>query len=102
MLLIDQDRSAAVSPRRAEVHPAVGTLAAVVAVGLAVVAFGVAVVDGPLPVEVVRPIIVGLWALAGGLVAVRRPHDRSAAVILAGAVIGGIGSLAAAVDEHHS
>jgi signal transduction histidine kinase len=98
MLLIDRDRAGAVTRPRTELPPVLG----LVAVVLAVVAFGVAVADGPLPVEVVRPVIVVLWAAAGVVVAVRRPHDPTAAIVLVGALVGGVGSVAAAVDQHGS
>ena len=71
-----------------------------VAAALAVAALAVAVVDEPQAVEIVRPFLVGLWALAGAVLSVRRSSDRVAPIALAGAVVGGVGSLAAAIDAH--
>ena len=58
--------------------------------------------DDPLPVEIVRPAVVVLWAVAGLVLGVRRRHDRLAPIVLLGAILGGAGSLAATMIEHRS
>jgi signal transduction histidine kinase len=82
----------------AELRPPLCLLAACVAAGFAVAALVVAAFDDPHAVEIVRPVLVGLWALAGSVLGVRRSSDRLAPIALAGAVVGGVGSLAAAID----
>ena len=69
---------------------------------LAVAALWVAATDDPLAVELVRPAVVAVWALAGLILGLRRRHDRLAPIVLAGAVVGGVGTLAAAVVEHRT
>ncbi len=81
----------------AALAPAVCLLAAPLAGVLALAALVVAVGDGPLAIEVVRPFVVGLWAAAGAFLGVRRRNDRLAPIVLAGAIAGGAGTLAAAL-----
>src|SRR5262245_29869520 len=103
-LLVDAEAAAADARARtrSELRGVLCLLAAPVAVGLAVAAFIVAALDQPHGVELVRPVLVVLWAVAGALLAVRRRQDRLAPIVLAGAVVGGVGSLAAAIDAHHT
>ena len=69
---------------------------------LAVAGLWVAATDDPLAVELVRPAVVAVWALAGLVLGLRRRHDRLAPIVLAGAIVGGVGTLAAAVVEHRT
>ena len=62
----------------------------------------IAAADGPSPVEIVRPVLVVLWAAAGLLLGLRRRHDRLAPIVLGGALVGAIGTLAAAMIAHRS
>ena len=82
--------------------PAYCLLVAPVAIALAVAGAVVAIGDDPLPVELVRPVVVALWAAAGVALGIRRRHDRLAPIVLGGAVVGGFGTLAAAMVEHQS
>ncbi|HEX9258986.1 MAG TPA: histidine kinase [Acidimicrobiales bacterium] len=84
---------------QAELRPAWCLAAAPVAIAIAVAAVLVAL-DDLLPVEVVRPAVATLWALCGGVLAVRRRHDRLAPLLLLGAGMGAVGSLAAALLRH--
>jgi signal transduction histidine kinase len=82
--------------------PAIGiVLVAAVATAMAGAGLVVAVADGPLVIEVVRPAVVALWAVAGAVLAMRRT-DRLGAIIAAGAVAGGAGTWAAAAAEHQT
>ncbi|MGI9052086.1 MAG: GAF domain-containing sensor histidine kinase [Ilumatobacteraceae bacterium] len=90
------------APVFAPLRPAWCLLTVPVAVGLAGVGLAIAAVDDPLPVELVRPAIVALWALAGLMLGLRRRHDRLAPITLAGAIAGGVGTLAAAMTEHRT
>ena len=76
--------AAAATPTFAELRPAYCLLAAPLAVILAGAALVIAVTDGPTPVEIVRPILVVLWAIAGLLLGLRRRHDRLAPIVLGG------------------
>jgi signal transduction histidine kinase len=98
----DRRPSAVVAAEPTPLRPVVCVAAAPVAIGLAVAALVVAALDQPRAVELVRPALVILWAVAGGLLAVRRPHDRLAPIVLTGAIAGGVGCLAAAIDTHHT
>ena len=91
-------RVAATADVDAELRPGVCLAVAAAAGGLAVAALAVAAVDDPHAVEIVRAVLVALWALAGAALGVRRPSDRLAPIALAGAVVGGVASLAAAID----
>ena len=86
----------------APLRPAYCLLVAPVAIALAIAGAIVAIGDDPLPVELVRPVIVALWAAAGLALGIRRRHDRLAPIVLGGAVVGGFGTLAAAMVEHQS
>jgi signal transduction histidine kinase len=83
-------------------RPAYCLLAAPIAAGFAVAGALVAVTDEPLPVEIVRPGVVALWAVAGLVLGLRRRHDRLAPIVLAGAIVAGVGSLAATIVEHRT
>jgi len=83
-------------------RPAYCLLAAPIAVALAIAALVVAAIDDPLPAELVRPVVVVAWAVAGLMLGVRRRHDRLAPIVLAAAIAGGVGSLAAAMIEHRA
>ena len=91
--------NAAAAPVFPALRPAYCLLAAPVAGALAIAGAAVAAMDEPLAVEIVRPGIVVLWAVAGLVLGVRRRHDRLAPIVLAGALIGAAGSLAATVDR---
>ena len=84
----------------AELRPAYCLLAAPLAVILAGAALAIAVTDGPAPVEIVRPALVVLWAIAGLLLGLRRRHDRLAPIVLGGSIVAAIGTLAAATIVH--
>ncbi|HWM18118.1 MAG TPA: histidine kinase [Ilumatobacteraceae bacterium] len=83
-------------------RPTYCLLAAPIAAALAVAGAAVAVVDDPLAVEIVRPGVIVLWAVAGLVLGVRRRHDRLAPIVLAGSIVGAVGSLAATIVEHQS
>ncbi|MET0907970.1 MAG: hypothetical protein ABWZ99_00760, partial [Ilumatobacteraceae bacterium] len=90
-----------VTEAHAELGPAWCLLAAPVAVGLAIVGLVVAGGDdGPTPTQVIGAILVGLWAAAGVLLGVRRRQDRLGPIVLAGAVCGGVLSLAQSLESH--
>ena len=84
----------------AELRPAYCLLAAPLAVILAGAALTIAIADGPSPVEVVRPVLVLLWAAAGLLLGLRRRRDRLAPIVLGGSIVAAIGTLAAAMIAH--
>ena len=90
------------APDFAPLRPAWCLLTVPVAGALAVAALWVAATDDPLAVELVRPAVVAVWALAGLILGLRRRHDRLAPIVLAGAIVGGVGTLAAAVVEHRT
>ena len=71
------------APTFAPLRPAYCLLVAPVAVVLALAGLVVAAGDDPLPVELVRPFVVALWALAGLALGIRRRHDRLAPIVLA-------------------
>ena len=102
MIALDRDTPATASPTAAdaatfaELGPAYCLLGAPLAVALASIGLVIAVVDGPTAVEIVRPILVVLWASAGLLLGLRRRRDRLAPIVLGGAIVGAIGTLAAA------
>ncbi len=83
-------------------RPAYCLLAAPVSVVLALAGAIVALGDDPLPIELVRPLVVALWAAAGLALGIRRRHDRLAPIVLGGAVVGGAGTLAAAMLQHRT
>jgi signal transduction histidine kinase len=93
---------AGVTPAFAPLRPAYCLLVAPLAIALALAGLTVAVGDEPLAVELVRPFVVASWAVAGLALGVRRRHDRLAPIVLGGAVVGGAGTLAAAVLEHRT
>ena len=90
------------TPAFAPLRPAYCLLVAPVAVALALAGLAVAASDEASALELVRPFVVALWAVAGLALGVRRRHDRLAPIVLAGAVVGGAGTLAAAMVEHRS
>ena len=67
---------------------------------LAGAALVIAATDDPSPVEIVRPALVVLWTAAGLLLGLRRRRDRLAPIVLGGALVGALGSLAAAILAH--
>ena len=90
------------APAFAPLRPAYCLLVGPIAVALALVGLAVAASDEASAVELVRPFVVALWAVAGLALGVRRRHDRLAPIVLAGAVVGGAGTLAAAMVAHRS
>jgi signal transduction histidine kinase len=56
----------------------------------------------PTEPEVVRAVLVALWATAGVMLSIRRPASRSGPLVLLGATIGSVGALCGAVDAHRS
>ncbi len=107
-MVITLDRDAQVSAATtspsafAEMHPAYCLLGASLATALAGAGLVTSAVDGPSAVEIVRPILVVLWAAAGLLLGLRRRHERLAPIVLGGAIVGSVGTLAAAVIAHRS
>ena len=88
------------APAFAELRPAYCLLGAPLAAVIAGPALVIAATDGPSPVEVVRPILVTLWAAAGLLLGVRRRRDRLAPIVICGTLVGAIGTLTAAMTAH--
>lgn len=72
----------------------VGALLAVLAIGLAAYAAIVTISDDQ-AAELMRASVLMLWALAGASLAIRRPHEPVGLIVLAGAVVGAIGSVGA-------
>jgi signal transduction histidine kinase len=58
--------------------------------------------DPPTSHEVVRAVLVALWAVAGGLMCRRRRQTANGPIVLVGATIGGIGALCASLGAHRS
>jgi signal transduction histidine kinase len=73
-------------------------LATVPAVTLALVA-GL-LTEEPSATEVVRSLLIALWAVAGAVLATRRPHEHIGSLVLVGATIGGVGALCSALDQY--
>ena len=76
-----------------------------VALALPAVALAVAsllVGSEPSAAEVVRAVLVVLWAAAGATLTTRRRHSRLGPIVLGGATVGGLGALANAVASHHA
>jgi signal transduction histidine kinase len=80
--------------------PLVGVIAALPAVGLAIGSLLVG--SKPTAAEVVRAVLVVLWAAAGMALLVRRRQTRLGPLVLVGATIGAVGALASAVDSHRA
>jgi len=78
-------------------RPAVCLLAASCAIAAGAVAFVMA--DAPEPVEVVRFVLVVVWAVAGGVVGIRRRTDRLGPIMLGGAATGTVAMLADAAEQ---
>jgi signal transduction histidine kinase len=74
-------------------------LAALVAVGLSVTAIVIAATHDPTPDQIVGPLVVVLWALAGVALGVRRRSDRLGPIVLGGAVLGGVLAVAIALVD---
>ncbi len=85
----------------AELRPGYCLLGALVATVIAVGSLVVAAAD-PSPVEIVRPVLVALWAAAGVLLGLRRQRDRLAPIVIAGSIVASVGTLAAAMLAHRS
>ena len=86
---------AATSGDPAELKPAWCLLAAPVAIGLAFAGVVVSLdTDGPTATQIVGVILVALWAAAGSALGVQRRQDRLGPIVLAGAIVGGVTSLA--------
>ena len=107
MILLDRDRAATAAPTAAdasttvsELRPAYCLLGAPLAGVIAGVALAIAAADGPSAEEIVRPILVVLWAGAGLLLGLRRRRERLAPIVLGGAIVGAVGTLAAAMLAH--
>ncbi len=89
------------TPKQSELKPAWCFLAAPLAGGLAIAGLVVSGGDGgATPTQVVGAVLVGLWAVAGVLLGLRRRQDRLGPIVLAGAVAGGALCLAQALDAH--
>src|SRR5262245_25589386 len=80
--------------------PLVGVVAALPAVALAIGSLLVG--SSPSSAEVVRAVLVILWAAAGMALLVRRRQTRLGPLVLVGATIGGVGALASAIDSHRA
>ena len=109
VIALDRDAPAPAAPAPAgaspfaELRPAYCLLGAPLAVVVAGAALIIAAADGGASaVEIVRPVLVVLWAAAGLLLGLRRRRDRLAPIVLGGAVVGAFGTLAAATIEHRS
>ena len=85
----------------AGLRPGYCLLGALVATVIAVGSLVVAAAD-PSPVEIVRPVLVALWAVAGVLLGLRRQRDRLAPIVIAGSIVASVGTLAAAMLAHRS
>ena len=79
---------------------AMGVALALPAVALAVVSLLVG--SEPSAAEVVRAVLVVLWAAAGATLTTRRRHSRLGPIVLGGATVGALGALANAVASHHA
>ena len=85
----------------ARLGPAWCFLAAPAAAALAVAGLIIGAGDGgPTPTQIIGAILVGLWAAAGIFLGLRRPQDRLGPIVLAGAVAGGVLSLAQSLTAH--
>ena len=76
-----------------------------IALALPAVALAVAsllVGSEPSAAEVVRAVLVVLWAAAGATLTTRRRHSRLGPIVLGGATVGALGALANAVASHHA
>ena len=106
VITLDRDAQVSAAPTSpsafAELRPAYCLLGASLATALAGAGLVTSAVDGPSAVEIVRPILVVLWAAAGLLLGLRRRHERLAPIVLGGAIVGSVGTLAAAVIAHRS
>jgi signal transduction histidine kinase len=108
VIALDRDVPATASPAAAgastyaELRPAYCLLGAPLAGVLAGVALWIAAAGGPSAVEIVRPILVVLWAAAGLLLGLRRRRERLAPIVLGGALLGAVGTLAAATLAHRA
>jgi signal transduction histidine kinase len=58
--------------------------------------------SAPTSQEIVRAVLVLLWAISGAILTIRRPHSRSGPLVLLGATIGSIGALCGALDAHRA
>ncbi len=108
VIALDRDVPAPASPATAgastfaELRPAYCLLGAPLAAVIAGAALAIAAADGPSAVEIVRPILVVLWAAAGLLLGLRRRRERLAPIVLGGALVGAVGTLAAAMLAHRA
>ena len=109
VIALDRDPPGTASPAAAdasttfaELRPAYCLLGAPLAGVIAGVALAIAAADGPSAVEIVRQILVVLWAAAGLLLGLRRRRERLAPIVLGGALLGAIGTLAAAMLAHRA
>ena len=108
VIALDRDVPVPTSPASAgastfaELRPAYCLLGAPLAGIIAGAALVVAAADGPSAVEIVRPILVVLWATAGLLLGLRRRRARLAPIVLGGALLGAVGTLAAAMLAHQA
>ena len=107
VIALDRDRPATAAPTAAdastmfsELRPAYCLLGAPLAGVIAGVALAIVASDGPSAVEIVRPVLVVLWAAAGLLLGLRRRRERLAPIVLGGALLGAVGTLAAAMLAH--
>jgi signal transduction histidine kinase len=107
VIALDRDVPATASPAAgastyAELRPAYCLLGAPIAAVIAGAALAIALAGGPSAVEIVRPILVVLWAAAGLLLGLRRRRERLAPIVLGGALLGAVGTLAAAMLAHRA
>ena len=78
-------------------RPAFCLLAAPCAIAAGAVAL--AMVDEPEPVDIVRFVLVVVWAVSGGLVGIRRRTERLGPIVLAGAGTGAVAMFADAAEQ---
>ena len=81
-------------------RPVLGFAAALPAIALAIGSLLVG--SEPSSAEVVRAILVLLWAAAGMALTVRRPQTRLGPLVLVGATVGAVGAMASALETHRS
>src|SRR5262245_6278698 len=86
----------------AEGRPASSWRALFALVPLALAGTSLLIGSAPTAQEIVRAVLVLLWAISGAILSVRRPHSRSGPLVLLGATIGSVGALCGALDADRS